>query len=68
MKSGAGIAALPFVYAAADEELVCVLGPIPELTYPMYLLVHKDMRKVQRVSAFFAYCARELKPVLTTGK
>ena len=67
-KSGAGIAALPYVYANADKDLLCVLGPVPELNYPMYLLVHKDMRKVRRVSAFFEYCARELKPVLATGK
>jgi DNA-binding transcriptional LysR family regulator len=44
VKSGAGIAALPYVYAASDHDLVCLTGPIPELNYPMYLLVHKDMR------------------------
>src|SRR6185437_2800101 len=38
IKSGAGIAPLPAVYAATDEELVCVLGPLPELNYPMFLL------------------------------
>jgi len=65
--SGAGIAMLPYIYAAADKNLVCVLGPIPELDYPMYLLVHKDMSRVRRVRTFFDYCARELRPVLLTG-
>jgi DNA-binding transcriptional LysR family regulator len=67
VKSGAGIAALPYVYAASDHDLVCLTGPIPELNYPMYLLVHKDMRKVRRVSAFFDFSSRELKTVLLSG-
>jgi len=68
VKSGAGIATLPYVYAASDADLVCIAGPIPELDYPMYLLVHKDMGKVRRVSAFFDFCSRELKTVLLSGK
>ena len=67
VKSGAGIAVLPYVYAASDDDLVCLTGPIPELNYPMYLLVHKDMRKVRRVSTFFDFCSRELKTVLLSG-
>jgi DNA-binding transcriptional LysR family regulator len=68
IKSGAGIAPLPAVYAAEDKELVCVLGPIPELNYPMFLLVHRDLRKLPRVSAVFEFCLRELKPVLMRGE
>jgi len=67
VKAGAGLAALPAVHAARDDELVCVLGPLPELAYPMYLFVHKDLRRVPRISAFFEFCQRELKPVLLTG-
>ena len=67
VKAGAGIAALPAVHAASDDELVCVLGPLPELAYPMYLFAHKDLRRVPRISAFFEFCQRELKPVLLTG-
>jgi hypothetical protein len=55
---------LPAVYASEDRELVCVLGPIPELNYPIYLLVHK-LRNVGRVKALFYAC--ELKPVVMTG-
>ena len=68
IKSGAGIAPLPAVYAAADEELVCVLGPLAELNYPMFLLTHRDLRKIPRVSAVFEFCLSELKPVLMRGE
>jgi len=65
VKSGAGLAPLPAPLADRDDELVCVLGPIPELSYPMYLLVHRDLRKVPRISAFFDFCLNELRPILT---
>jgi DNA-binding transcriptional LysR family regulator len=67
VKSGAGLAALPAVHAAEDDSLVSVFGPIPELNYPMFLFAHKDLRKARKVGAFFAFSARELKPVLLTG-
>lgn len=68
IKSGAGIAPLPAVYAAEDKELVCVLGPLSELDYPMFLLVHRDLRRIPRISALFEFCLRELKPVLMRGR
>jgi DNA-binding transcriptional LysR family regulator len=68
IKAGAGIAPLPAVYAAADKDLVCVLGPVPELNYPMFLLSHKDLRTAPRVSAVFEFCLRELKSVLLRGE
>jgi DNA-binding transcriptional LysR family regulator len=68
IKSGAGIGPLPAVYAAADKELVCVLGPLTELNYPMFLLAHRDLRRVTRVSAVFEFCLRELKTVLMRGE
>jgi DNA-binding transcriptional LysR family regulator len=68
VKAGACLAPLPAIHAVTDDELVCVLGPLPALTYPMYLLVHKDLRNAPRVAALFEFCRRELKPVLLTGK
>jgi DNA-binding transcriptional LysR family regulator len=68
IKSGAGIAPLPAVYAAADEELVCVLGPLPELDYPIFLLTHRDLRKIPRIKAVFEFCLSELKSVLMRGE
>jgi DNA-binding transcriptional LysR family regulator len=67
VKSGAGLAPLPTVYAANDADLVNVLGSLPELNYPMYLVSHKDIRRRPRVNAFFEFCLRELKPVLLHG-
>jgi DNA-binding transcriptional LysR family regulator len=64
VKSGAGVAHLPAPVGDCDPELVCVLGPLKELSYPMYLLAHRDLRKVPRVSAFFDFCSKELGPVL----
>jgi DNA-binding transcriptional LysR family regulator len=67
IKSGAGIAPLPAVYAAADEELVRVIGPLQELNYPMFLLTHRDLRKIPRINAVFEFCLSELKSVLMRG-
>ena len=67
VKSGAGLAPLPTVYAAEDTDLVSLFGALPELNYPIFLVAHKDMRKHPRVSAFFEFCVRELKPVLLRG-
>jgi DNA-binding transcriptional LysR family regulator len=65
VKSGAGLAPLPAPVGDNDDELVCVIGPVAELSYPMYLLVHRDLRRVPRIAAFFDFCLRELRPVLT---
>ena len=67
VKSGAGLAPLPTVYAANDTDLVNVLGTLPELNYPMFLVTHKDIRKRPGVNAFFDFCRQELKPVLLRG-
>jgi DNA-binding transcriptional LysR family regulator len=67
VRSGAGLAPLPAVYAAEDADLVSVFGNIPELKYPMFLVTHKDIRRRPRVNAFFEFCLRELKPVLLHG-
>jgi DNA-binding transcriptional LysR family regulator len=65
VKSGACLAPLPAPLGDGDDELLCVLGPIPELSYPMYLLTHKDLRRSPRISAFFEFCAGKLRPILT---
>jgi DNA-binding transcriptional LysR family regulator len=68
VKSGVGLAPLPAPLADMDQDLVRVIGPIPELDYPTYLLTHRDLRKVPRIAAFFDYCLSHLKPVLTGGE
>jgi len=64
VKAGAGVAHLPAPVGDGDPELVRVLGPLKELSYPMYLLTHRDLRNVPRISAFFNFCSKELRPVL----
>ena len=57
IKAGAGIAPLPAAYAAADEALVRVLGPLPELDYPMLLLAHQDARRMPHVNAVLSFAS-----------
>lgn len=64
VKSGAGLAPLPAPLADLDQELVQVIGPVPEIAYPIYLLTHRDLRKIPRIAAFFDYCLSQLRPVL----
>ncbi len=68
VKSGVGIGPLPTAIADVEPDLVCVLGPIPELARSWRLLTHPDLRKTPRISAFFDFIIEErenLKPILT---
>jgi DNA-binding transcriptional LysR family regulator len=63
VKSGAGLAPLPVPFAERESDLVAVIGPLRELTYPFYLLMHQDMRRTPRVRAFFDFVIAEIKTV-----
>jgi DNA-binding transcriptional LysR family regulator len=68
VKSGVGIAPLPTAIADAEDDLVRVLGPIPELARIWRLLTPPDLRRTPRVSAFFDFITEEieaLRPILT---
>lgn len=68
VKSGIGIAPMPTALGDSEEDLVRVLGPIPELTRSWRLLAHPDARRTPRVSAFFDFIKDELqalRPILT---
>lgn len=68
VKSGIGLGPLPTAIADDQEDLVCVLGPIPELERSWRLLTHPDLRRTPRVSAFFDFIAGEqsaLKSIFT---
>ena len=68
VKSGIGLAPLPTALGDAEEDLVRVLGPIPELARIWRLLTHPDLRRTPRVSAFFDFMTSEietLRPILT---
>jgi DNA-binding transcriptional LysR family regulator len=71
VKSGAGLAPLPMPLAVRETELECVLGPVPGLYSPIYLLTHPDLRHMPRVRAFFDFIVDEIdqvRPILTAGK
>jgi DNA-binding transcriptional LysR family regulator len=68
VKSGVGIAALPTALGDADEALVRVLGPIPELARIWRVLAHPNLRHTPRVVAFFDFVTGEtdtLRGILT---
>lgn len=68
VKSGVGLAPLPTAIADAEQDLVRVLGPIPELARIWRLLTPPDLRRTPRVSAFFDFIVEEvdaLRPILT---
>lgn len=68
VKSGLGLGALPTALGDAEQDLVRVLGPIPELSRSWRLLAHPDLRRTPRIAAFFDFMLAEreaLKPILT---
>lgn len=68
VKSSVGIAPLPTALGDAENDLVRVLGPIPELTRSWRVLVHPDLRHTRRISAFFDFVIEEidtLRPIIT---
>lgn len=68
VKAGVGIAPLPTALGDSEAELVRVLGPIPALSRDWRLLAMPEIRKTERVSAFFDFMIAEieaLKPIIT---
>jgi DNA-binding transcriptional LysR family regulator len=61
VKSGAGIAPMPYVIGDRESELVRVIDHIPELVSHFYLLVHHDMQRTPRVRAFLDFVVSEIK-------
>ena len=53
---------MPPIYVDEDTDLVSLFGTVPGLSWPIFLVAHKDVRKRPRVAAFFEFCLRELKP------
>ena len=68
VKAGIGVAPLPTAIADAENELVRVLGPIPELARIWRVLTRPELRHTPRVAAFFDFIVEEietLRPILT---
>lgn len=60
VRSGFGLAPLPMLLASAEDGLVPVLAPIPELDSKIYLVMHADLRRNARVRAFCDFLAAEV--------
>jgi len=58
---GAGLAPLPCFMGDQEEELVRVQGPLPELGVGLWLLTHRDLRRVARIRALLDHLHEELK-------
>lgn len=52
VKAGVGVAPLPTTLGDAEDTLVQVLPPVPELTRSWYLLTPPDLRRTPRIAAF----------------
>lgn len=68
VKSGAGLAPLPTLLGGSDDDLQAVLGPVPELSTKVYLVMHSDLRSIPRVRAFCDFIVAEInrfRPLLT---
>jgi DNA-binding transcriptional LysR family regulator len=68
VKTGIGLALLPHHIGEPEEELMRVLELPADLKQPMTLLVHRDLRDVPRVRAFFDFMIGEidrLRPLLS---
>jgi len=70
VKSGLGITPLPVALGDAEQDLVCVVGPLPELATSWYLLTHPDLRQAPRIRAFFDFVVDQIgimRPILVGG-
>jgi DNA-binding transcriptional LysR family regulator len=59
-QSGVGLAPLPCQIGDPESDLVRVIDPLPELTFGLWLLTHPDLRKRQKIRAFFDFMAEEI--------
>ncbi len=55
LRTGVGIGVLPTFMQARHPELVAVSEVIPELSVPVWMLTHPDLRQTARVRAFMRF-------------
>ncbi len=61
VKSGAGLAPLRRLLGGSEDDLEAELGPVPELSTSVYLVMHADLRSTPRVRAFCDFIAAEVR-------
>jgi DNA-binding transcriptional LysR family regulator len=59
-RAGLGVTPLPCFLADPDPELERVQAPLPEMASALWLLTHRDLRRVARVRAFLDFMAHDL--------
>jgi len=62
-RSGLGLVMLPAHAGSRQNDLLCVWHPQPEVTEPITLLVHPDLRRIPRVRALLDFIGEET-PIL----
>jgi DNA-binding transcriptional LysR family regulator len=55
LRTGLAVGILPTFMATRHPELVAVSEPIPELSVPVWMLTHPDLRQTARVRAFMQH-------------
>ena len=55
LHTGIGVGILPTFMEAAHPDLVAVSEPIPELSVPVWMLTHPELRRTARVRAFMQH-------------
>lgn len=55
LRTGIGVGILPSFMQDSHPELVAVSDPIPELSVPVWMLTHPDLRQTARVRAFMQH-------------
>jgi DNA-binding transcriptional LysR family regulator len=52
LRTGLGVGVLPVFAADSEPELLPVSAAIDELTTPLWILTHPDLRRTARIQAF----------------
>lgn len=52
VRHGAEVAVLPCYLGDSDARLRRLTNPLPELSIPLWILIHPDLRRVSRIKAF----------------
>lgn len=64
-RQGSGVAALPCYLAEPDEQLLRLTPPVAELATPLWLLIHPDLRRVNRMRIFLEEVGESVRTVLS---
>ncbi|MCL7943656.1 LysR substrate-binding domain-containing protein [Marinobacter sp. ATCH36] len=52
VRNGSEVAVLPCYLGDSDAYLKRLTNPLPELSVPLWILIHPDLRRVSRIKAF----------------